>query len=145
MFDLDNVICVAATNVNKELAYFSNFGNVSVDLAAPGEDIFSTYPGGFGWMSGTSMATPHIAGASALVWGLHPDWSYLQVKESLMNTVTNLPGAKLVSGGYLDLYKAVLYNSTPNPTPTPPPAQCTRKNGQPGCWNKNGNSCIPCK
>jgi subtilisin family serine protease len=70
------------------LANFSDFGP-DIDLIAPGKCIWSTYnDGGYHAMSGTSMATPHVAGAAALYRIAHPDWTPRQIKEALIRCGT---------------------------------------------------------
>jgi subtilisin family serine protease len=125
---LNSVVAVAATTSTNQLAAFSNYGAHSVALAAPGVNILSTLPGGkYGAMSGTSMATPEVTGAMALVWGLHPSWSYTQVINQVLNTTQKLPSlqGKVRTGGLLDLAAAVGYKAstsvTPTATPTPTP------------------------
>jgi subtilisin family serine protease len=84
-YDLDSMISVAATDRNDALASFSNFGVTSVDLAAPGVSILSTSPGsGYRLLQGTSMATPHVSGAAALVWSRHPSASAAGVRSLLL-------------------------------------------------------------
>jgi subtilisin family serine protease len=117
---LNNVVAVAATDSSDHLASFSNWGPHSVDLAAPGVNILSTLPNGqYGAMSGTSMATPEVTGALALVWGLHPNWSYTQVINQVLNSVDKLPSlqGKVASGGRLDVAAAVGWNLSTRTTP----------------------------
>lgn len=92
----DGVIAVAATDHYDNLASFSNFGNW-VELAAPGVNILSTYPSAgclsdpdcYGWMSGTSMASPIVAGAAALVFDSISDAGLIVTSESLRDDVIN--------------------------------------------------------
>ena len=109
-YNLANVVTVAATDRNDNLASFSNYGATSVDLAAPGVSIYSTLPGNtYGYKSGTSMATPHVAGALALVRELHPTWTYSQVINQITSTVNVLPSlsGKVLTGGRLNLANAL--------------------------------------
>jgi serine protease len=117
---LPNVVAVAATTNTDQLAYFSNYGADSVALAAPGVNIYSTLPNNqYGAMSGTSMAAPQVAGAMALVWGLHPSWNYIQVIEQVLSTTDKLPSlqGKVETGGRLDVAAAVGWNLSTTTTP----------------------------
>jgi subtilisin family serine protease len=112
----DIIISVAAIDERGGLGSFSNWGAKSVDLGAPGVKVFSTIPGNryqdtignflgqvITW-DGTSMATPHVAGAAALYWSAHPDKTWQQVKAAVLAGVkkSSTLGSKTVSGGQLD-------------------------------------------
>ncbi|MCU0961970.1 MAG: S8 family serine peptidase [Pirellulaceae bacterium] len=110
-YDLDNIIAVAATDHNDQMASFSNYGATSVDLAAPGVDIVSTVPGdAYARASGTSMATPHVTGVVALVRDRFPDWSYDRVIARVLETVDPVAAlaGKMVTGGRLNAAAAVV-------------------------------------
>ncbi|HJU55622.1 MAG TPA: FG-GAP-like repeat-containing protein, partial [Pyrinomonadaceae bacterium] len=84
-YDAPNVISVAATNPDDSVSYFSNYGKQTVDLGAPGDDILSTTPNGtYDRYSGTSMASPHVAGAAALVCAANPDISVQRLRAALI-------------------------------------------------------------
>ena len=120
-YELDNILAVAAVDHQDQLATFSNYGATSVDLAAPGVDILSTSNnGGYALMTGTSMATPHVAGSAALVWDAHPEWTYAQVTDKLLSSVDVLPTLQglVASNGRLNLATAL---DNPQPAPLPPP------------------------
>lgn len=109
-YDLPNIISVAATNRNDQLAWFSNWGPVGVDLAAPGDEILSTIPGG-GYMfaGGTSMAAPHVSGVAALIWTLYPTISWEAVKNRIMMMADPLPqlSGYCQTGGRLNAFMAI--------------------------------------
>ncbi|SMF71787.1 S8 family peptidase [Pseudobacteriovorax antillogorgiicola] len=91
-YEIDNIIAVASTDSDDQLSSFSSYGATSVDVAAPGTDIYSTVPGGnYGYKSGTSMATPHVAGLAALVKAQFPDLSHSQIRDRILATATVLP------------------------------------------------------
>ena len=105
-----NIIAVAATDFNDELAVFSNWGATTVDLAAPGVAIYSAQPGNlYQNLDGTSMATPHVAGAVALAWSLSPDSTAAEIKASVLASVDPIPSmtGKCVTGGRLNAYKTL--------------------------------------
>ncbi len=109
-YDLPSVIAVASTNRDDNLSSFSCFGANSVDLAAPGSEIVSTIPGNkYANYSGTSMATPHVAGAAALLWAANPSYSYAEIKAKLMSSVDKLDSlsGKMVTGGRLNINNAL--------------------------------------
>ena len=117
------VIGVSATDSNDQWASFSNYGSY-VDIAAPGVDILSTYPGGYYTrLDGTSMAAPHVAGVAGLVWSRNLTLSANQVCGLLLSTATDLgtSGRDDVYGyGRVDAYGAV-WAASPSGSPSPPP------------------------
>ena len=113
---MDIIVSVAAVNNNGDLGTFSNWGPKTVDLGAPGVNIFSTMVGNeynnvivdmlgkkITW-DGTSMATPHVAGAAALYWSEHPENSWRDVKDAVLSSVrkTSNLSNKIRTGGRLD-------------------------------------------
>lgn len=109
--DLPNVITVASMDKNNDkLARFSSHGDKVVELAAVGEDVLSTVPGGR-WekMSGTSMATPRVAATAALMFAENPNLTAAQVRDMLVKTVEVDPDlkGKVSTGGKLDIAAAV--------------------------------------
>ena len=108
--DLDNVISVANTTSSDELSSTSHYGAKSVDIAAPGTDIYSTIPtSSYGTMSGTSMATPMVASAVAVMRAVNPNISAKEIKETLCSSSDKLSAltGKVISGGRLNAYNAV--------------------------------------
>ncbi len=117
-YDLDTVISVAATDRNDRLASFSNYGADTVDLGAPGVSTYSTLPGErYGSLSGTSMATPHVSGACALLLALDPTLTPGQVKLHLLNSTDPIAALadKTVSGGRLNLDRLLRGDSSEAP------------------------------
>ena len=105
-----NIISVAATNQNDNLALFSDYGPTSVHLAAPGQSIWGY--GEYGeekYWDGTSMSTPFVSGVAALVKSINPDLTNVQIKNIILNNVDVLPSlsGNVSTGGRLDAYKAV--------------------------------------
>lgn len=125
--DLDNVISVANTTSSDELNEKSHYGATSVDIAAPGTVIYSTIPtSSYGTMSGTSMATPMVASAVAVMRAVNPNISAKEIKETLCSSSDKLSAltGKVISGGRLNAYnavKAIMPTATPTATPTVKP------------------------
>ena len=115
-YDLPNIVAVAATDRNDRLASFSCYGQTSVDLGAPGVDIYSTTPnGGYGDMSGTSMATPHVAGAAVLIATHFPDATNDEIVSRLLSGTDTIPAlaGKVVTGGRLNVANALATDDVP--------------------------------
>jgi subtilisin family serine protease len=111
-----SVLSVAASTSTEERAGFSNYGVSGVDLAAPGMHIISTWHTDafkYNFLSGTSMASPHVAGAAALLSALDPSLSAASLKATIMNNVDILPqwNGLVKTGGRLNVFKA-LQNQT---------------------------------
>ena len=106
----ENIVCVAASQENDTLAPFSNYGVTNVDLAAPGAAILSTIPGGlFDESYGTSMASPHVAGAAALVLSHRPALTPIELKNTLLLSVDKKPAysGAVKTGGRLNVARAL--------------------------------------
>jgi subtilisin family serine protease len=109
-YDVPNVISVAALDRNDQLARFSNYGATSVAVAAPGVEILSTWLGNqYEEKSGTSMATPVIAGVAALVLAENPRMSVDDLRKKVLDSsdpIIALKG-KTVTGGRINAAKAL--------------------------------------
>ena len=147
------VIAVAATDRSNRLASFSNYGATSVDLAAPGAAIYSTVPGnGYASYSGTSMATPHVTGAVALLAAANPQATSAAIRTAILDGATRVSTltGRVATGGVLDVAAALTALGTgtlpveptpptdptpdpvPDPTPVPdPPAPPPGDSGEP--------------
>ena len=118
----DCVVAVASIGSTGSLSSFSNYGSTTVDIGAPGENILSTYVSDqYAYLSGTSMATPHVTGAAALCASINAAITPAQIRSSILNSntpTTSLTG-KTVTGGRLDINKMTNYCLNPNRTTQP--------------------------
>jgi len=130
----EGVISVGATDINDQIANFSNTGQ-GLSISAPGVDVLSTVPGStYASLSGTSMATPYVAGVAALVRSANPSITAAQVGQRLMDSADDLgmPGYDTVYGaGRVNARKALANETNPNPSPTPSPTPAPGNNTTP--------------
>ena len=91
-FVLDNLISVTFIDADGEMTPYSNYGVNSVDIAAPGEDIYSTIVGGYGAMSGSSMAAPQVSAIAALLYASSDHLYAANVKNLIVNNFKELSG-----------------------------------------------------
>lgn len=112
----DGVIGVASTNAADDASSFSNYGDDCVDLAAPGSSILSTlytddptndFTDDYGYLSGTSMATPVVSGAAALVWGANPTFTASEVTSALVTTTDDVDMGSQYGSGRLNVASAL--------------------------------------
>jgi subtilisin family serine protease len=109
-YNLSNIISVTAINPFGQVLESSNFGVKTVNIAAPGEGIYSTLPGGkYGTMTGTSQATAFVSGVAALVLSHNKEFNFDQVKKQILSTADEIPGLrdKTSTSGKLNSYAAL--------------------------------------
>ncbi|MBY0385414.1 S8 family serine peptidase, partial [bacterium] len=105
-YDHDNIISVAAIDKNNRLASFSSYGLTTVDIGAPGVDVYSSIPKNkYMSLDGTSMACPHVSGAAALYWSKNPQASLMEVKNAILKSAAPISAlnGKVVTGGKLNV------------------------------------------
>lgn len=120
-YALENIIAVASITSSGALSSFSCYGAASVDLAAPGSDIYScwsTSDAAYNTISGTSMATPHVSGAVAMLLALQPGAPFTAVRDVLYATARPNPAlaGMMTTGAELDLALAAGYLASPEVT-----------------------------
>lgn len=106
---LPNLISVAYIDADGNLDPSSNYGVSTVDIAAPGKDIYSTLVGTYGYSSGSSMAAPYVTGLAAMIYAYHDNIYPAQVKEIIINTMQPLDSLNgyLINPGIPDAGAAI--------------------------------------
>ncbi len=121
-YDCDNIISVSAVDSSDNQWY--NYGPISVDVAAPGRSITSTYPNNsYVTWSGTSMATPHVAGLAALLKSYDTSLTWQNIKNRILDNVVQIASlqGKISTGGRINAYNSLSQGSgTPPNTPSNP-------------------------
>ncbi len=130
-----NVLCVGASTYTDTRASFSNYGQTAVDVFAPGLNVESTtFDGAYGYMSGTSMATPNTVGVAALLFAQQPTLTGAQARQRLIDSADPVPGLPSVAGGRVNARRALSEagdgDDADPPAPiAPPPAPVVPSTG----------------
>lgn len=130
-----SILTVASSTSTDARSSFSNWGPITVDMAAPGSSILSTTNGSnssYGNSSGTSMAAPHVTGAAALLAAYNPALSATSLKATLMNTVDPLSGwasTPIKTNGRLNVFNALQNQTACSPTLGSSSLSISRKGG----------------
>lgn len=127
-YDFGHVLAVAATDRADRRAPFSNFGRTSVDLAAPGNPVYSAWAGSnqdYRFWDGTSMAAPHVAGACALLIAQFPGDTYAGIIQRILTTTDPVAAfsGQTVTGGRLNIARALTSGTAPPPAPPAAPSE----------------------
>ncbi|MBT4762208.1 MAG: S8 family serine peptidase [Bdellovibrionaceae bacterium] len=114
-YEVPNIISVAAVDNRGGLANFSNYGVHSVDIGAPGVNVYSTITGGYEAMSGTSMASPHVAGVAALLLGHESKLNTIELKKRILDSAAPLAALRgfVKSEGMVNAYYALTGTKAP--------------------------------
>ncbi len=120
-YDVPNMISVAAIDNKGAKASFSSYGKRTVHVGAPGVNVYSSTGGAYASWSGTSMATPHVAGIAALVWSHESALTNVELKNRILATARPIAGlkGKTRTGGLANAFYA-LTNQTPEPDANDP-------------------------
>ncbi|WP_157515707.1 S8 family serine peptidase, partial [Grimontia marina] len=104
-YNNDNILSIAASKQSEGRISYSNYGAVSVDIAAPTEFTTANSSGRYSGFSGTSQATPVVTGAVALAWAMDPSMTFREIKALVMNTARPVDAWRglTVSEGILDM------------------------------------------
>lgn len=141
-YDLPNMISVGASNRQDAPSWFTNHGRKTVDLFAPGEEIYSTLPGGgYGSKSGTSMATPHVTGVAGLVMEEYPELTTAELKDRLLYSTdpTESVSSLSVTGGRLNAAQALSNDQVAPAAPNDFLATQTHPRGARFSWTNTGD------
>ena len=140
-FASPSIVSVTASDENDARAAFGSYGATTVDLAAPGTNIFSTYGDGYAYSSGTSMAVPHVSGTLALMVSQNPSLTAAALKQLVLASADRLPqwSGVTVTGARLNVFAALQAATEPVPAPTcgAPPTHFTSRTGR---WMATGRS-----